>query len=102
MTKDEKNKYWKEKYYDFKSSNLSAYKWCKENNIATSTFFKWRKIFESSNSESGWVTVNMKNKPTKESNKPIKVVIGKAIVEYSDDTCISTFSNLVKVLMDYV
>ena len=104
MTKTEKNKYWKKKYNSYKSSDLSASKWCKENGIPSSTFSKWKKLFDndSSNNESGWVTVAMKPKPRKKINKTIKVIIGKTCIEYNDETCINTFSDVVKVLIDYV
>jgi hypothetical protein len=48
MDDQEKFQLWKVRFEHFRSSNLPVKKWCQINKITHSTFYKWKKIIETS------------------------------------------------------
>lgn len=103
MLNNEKYQFWKKKYANYKSSGLNANQWCKKNKISTSTFSKWKKVFETEfKSNDEWAKLSVEPKVIKIPNTSIKVSIGNAFIDYDENTCSHTFSKVVEVLMKYV
>jgi len=103
LLNNEKYQFWKKKYASFKSSGLNANQWCKKNKISTSTFSKWKKIFDTeSKGNDQWATLSVEPIVASMPNTTIRVSVGNATIDYDENTCSHTFSKVVEVLMKYV
>lgn len=103
MLNNEKYQFWKKKYASFKNSGLNANQWCKKNKISTSTFSKWKKIFDTESKDNDqWATLSVEPKVVSMPSTSIKVSIGNASIDYDENMCLLSFSKVVEVLMKYV
>ncbi len=103
LLNNEKYQFWKKKYTSFKSSELNANQWCNKNKISSSTFSKWKKIFDAeSKTNDDWATLSVESKVTSVPNTTVRVSVGKASIDYDENTCSHTFSKVIEVLMKYV
>lgn len=98
-----KEKIWIERIKDYKSSGLTASKWCEDNNIP---IHKLRYQITKSNKENKeeskntkWATATVaKSIDNKEIVKPLKVIIGHSTIEVAPGFDSNTFQTVVKIL----
>lgn len=98
---DKERDFWIKKIESYRNSGLSAIQWCKEEGIAVHKLryriTKLNKENENQPAEVKWTSVIPKNIIEK-STSPLKVIIGKSIIEISPGFDPDTFESVVKIL----
>ncbi len=98
---EEKRIMWESRIKDYRSSNLTADKWCESKGYKLSRLRYWINKFnkeeKNNDSVSKWIAVEVSN-PVANDVKPIKVTIGKASIEISYGFDSDTFEEVVRIL----
>jgi hypothetical protein len=98
---EEKRTKWASRIEDYRSSGLTAAKWCESKGYKLSRLRYWINKFnkEKKNNESAsrWVSVEV-SKPVVSEASPIKVTIGKVSIEISSGFDPAAFEEVVRIL----
>lgn len=94
---------WADRIEEYRSSDLTATKWCESKGYKISRLRYWIHKFnkEKANSEStsNWAAVEVSSPVVYDVN-PIKVTIGKASIEISSGFDSSAFEEVVRILSE--
>ena len=107
MTEEEKRTFWLECIKAYHSSNMSAVKWCKENNISVHILRKWITKINKENKNSvskDWVPVDVSSESKENNENPskysssISINIGSASIDVPSDFDPKALETIVEIL----
>jgi len=94
----DKRKLWTKRIQDYRTSGLTAAKWCEKNEISIHTLKYWiTKFNKEKNQESKktkWTTII----PAESKTESLKVIIGHSTIELAPGFDSETFKKVVRIL----
>lgn len=101
--KDDERKLWIKRIQDYRTSGLTAVKWCEKNDISVHILrykiTKFNKEKKEEYKETQWASViPAKSTITKEIIKPLKVIIGNSTIEVAPGFDADTFKTVAEIL----
>jgi hypothetical protein len=105
MNLENKRIEWKARFDAWKSSELSVAEWCREQGLKDHQMYYWIQKFEQESLEDGapsntqWLTVNVKNEPSKQvGQEPVFIHFDSISVEVRPGADMVLLSDVVHVL----
>ena len=105
MGKQKPKDWWKQHYDNWISSELSIGKYCSNNNIKKSSFYRWIKIFRAtpkSDDNIKWATIAAIESRQPKEISYLKLNIGKANIQIPSNFDSNLLDSVVQVLVKYV
>jgi hypothetical protein len=103
MAQTETRRVWASRIADYQSSSLSVSKWCEARKVTRQQFYYWkRKLTSTEGTTPQWFMVNVDPQPAEETEPPLLVKVGSAVIEVKPGFNQALLSDVVRTCKPYV